>query len=270
MPKPLFGSVRAGLWAAVCLVALLWPSRIAAGPLWPLGQADARLIRAGWTYDARAQAWVPEAEIRLVNRDAQRSFHRSVRVEFVYGTGRVWVWKTFVDLDPGTAQHRRISAPARLGFKGPLADCPALGLRVDLSSKDYRDGIQPIPRVAIEDPDAPPSGLPLYVSAVEGAAVLRLLDGRRVEPLGVGIAPGLRAAADSWIRGRVMDAPIRLAYDAIPPDQAGRWRAYIRLPDGQDLGAALLKRGLARLDLSIPFAREANYRALAARLSKAS
>jgi endonuclease YncB( thermonuclease family) len=256
-----------GLFLGLLLWAPAAPVR--AGALWPLGRADARLIQAGWRRDPKTGDWSAEVELRLVNRDLRRVFHSPVRVEFVDAGGRAWVWKTFVTLAPGTAQHRSIEAPRRLNFSGPLAECPALGVRVDLKTGEGAVGLQMIPRTALDDPEAPPAGSPLYVAAVEDGAVLRLIDGRRVRPLGVRCAKGSQSAeAAAWTRGQVMDAPVSLAYDGFPKDMAGRWFAYVTLPDGRDLGAELLKRSLAALDGQAAFSRLEAYRSLASKAPK--
>jgi hypothetical protein len=233
-----------------------------------LDKADARLIQAGWRRDSKTGTWSAEVELRLVNRDLRAPFHHPVRVEFIDASGHVWVWKTFVTLAPGTAQHRRISAPGRLDCAGPPGLCPDLKVRVDLRKGDRLDGVQSIPRVALEDQDAPPAGLPLYVAALEDGAVLRLLDGRRVRPLGVRFPSGADSmAATAWTRGQVMDAPVLLAYDGLPPDKAGRWLAYVQLPNGHDLGAELIRRSLAVVDSRGDFSREGLYRSLKVRPS---
>ncbi|HTA16497.1 MAG TPA: hypothetical protein VK786_01975, partial [bacterium] len=226
------------------------------------------MIQAGWRRDSKTGTWSAEVELRLVNRDLRAPFHHPVRVEFIDASGHVWVWKTFVTLAPGTAQHRRISAPGRLDCAGPPGLCPDLKVRVDLRKGDRLDGVQSIPRVALEDQDAPPAGLPLYVAALEDGAVLRLLDGRRVRPLGVRFPSGADSmAATAWTRGQVMDAPVLLAYDGLPPDKAGRWLAYVQLPNGHDLGAELIRRSLAVVDSRGDFSREGLYRSLKVRPS---
>ncbi|HTB21383.1 MAG TPA: hypothetical protein VK914_01615 [bacterium] len=253
-----------GRFLALCAAFLLLPAAGAwAAPLWPLGKADARLIQGGWRRDSKTGFWSAEVELRLVNRDLRAPFHHQVRVEFIDSAGRAWVWKTFVALAPGTAQHRRISAPGRLACPGPPGACPGLKVRVDLAKGDISDGVQEIPNQALEDPDAPPAGLPLYVAAVEDGAVLRLLDGRRVRPLGLRFPPGpVAVSAAAWTRAEVMDGPVVLAYDGLPPDRTGLWLAYVSLPDGRDLGAELLKRSLADLDARAAFSREGAYAAL--------
>ena len=251
------------LRTAVLLAVLAASPAARAGSLWPLGGADARLIEAGWRRDAKTGAWSAEVELRLVNRDLTRSFHRPVLVEFVDAAGRGMVWKTFVSLAPGTAQHRRINAPGRLDCPGPPALCPALSVRVELKRGDSRAALQPIGPQELADPDAPPVGRPLYVAAVEDGAVLRLLDGRRVRPLGVHSAPGApSAAAAAWARGLVMDGPVTLAYDGLPRDKSGRWQAYVALDDGRDLGAELMRRSLAVLDAQSVFARKGSYQSI--------
>jgi hypothetical protein len=224
--------------------------------LWTLGKADARLIEGGWKRDAKTGGWTAEVELRLVNRDLAQPFHRQVRVEFSDASGRVWLWKTFVSLPPGTAQHRRISAP-RTECPGPPYSCPALYVKVDVRKEDPGERLA-IPRMPLDDPDAPPAGRPLYVAAVEEGAVLRLLDGRRVRALGLRAAPG---AAD-WVRGQAMDGPVLLTYDGLAPDKTGCWLAYVRMADGRDLGAELLRRGLAVVDAKEGFSRLDAYQAI--------
>jgi hypothetical protein len=254
-----------GALALLCGALLFAPRHARAGALWPLDKADARLIQAGWRRDPKTGTWSAEVELRLVNRDTREPFHHPVRVEFIDAAGHAWVWKTFVTLAPGTAQHRRISAPGRLDCAGPPELCQDLKVRVDLRKGDRQDGVQSIPRVALEDQDAPPAGFPLYVAALEDGAVLRLLDGRRVRPLGVRFLSGADSMeATAWTRGQVMDAPVVLAYDGLPPDKAGRWLAYVQLPNGRDLGAELLKRSLAVVDKRSAFSREGLYRSLKA------
>lgn len=257
-------TARFGRFTVLCASLLLAPAAGAlAAPVWPLGKADARLIDAGWRRDSKSGTWSAEVELRLVNRDLRAPFHHPVRVEFIDSAGRAWVWKTFVALAPGTAQHRRISAPVGLACPGPPGACPALKVRVDLAKGDMADGVQNIPDTALEDPDAPPAGLPLYIAAVEEGGVLRLLDGRRVRPLGLRFPPGKQQAeASAWTREQVMDGPVVLAYDGLPPDRTGLWLAYVSLPDGRDLGAELLKRSLAVLDARAAFSREGAYAAL--------
>jgi micrococcal nuclease len=103
--------------------------------------------------------------------------------------------------------------------------------------------------------------------------VTRVVDGdtldlghERVRVLGIdtperdecGYAPASRATAELAL-GRM----IQLEADATQAarDRFGRTLAYVRLPDGRDLGEVLLRRGLARtFVVGRPFARAAAYR----------
>jgi len=235
-----------------------------AGALWDLGRADARLLSAGWRRDPRTGAWSAEVELRLVNRDLHQAFHRPVVIEFVDAAGHGWVWKSFVTLAAGTAQNRSISAPHRLDCAGLLPVCPGLRVRVALKKGEPAAVLADIPRLALAADEAPPTGRPLWVAAVEDGPVLRLLDGKgsRVRPLGLLALPAGSAAAAAWTRAQVMDGPVQLSYDALPPDKAGRWQAYVSLPDGRDLGQELLRRDLVVLDPQAEFVRRAAYQAL--------
>jgi micrococcal nuclease len=90
--------------------------------------------------------------------------------------------------------------------------------------------------------------------------------GERVRVLGIdtpergecGYAPASRATAELAL-GRV----IQLEADETQAarDRFGRALAYVRLPDGRDLGEVLLRRGLARtFVVGRPFARVEAYR----------
>ncbi len=241
-------------------------SASASGASWRLGGAYARLIAAGWRFDPRAQAWFPEADLRIVDPSSRRAFHRGVRVEFIPAAGRPWVWRTFVALGPEMAQHRNVSPPGYPGFRGGLEDCPALGLRVDLRRGSPGDPVQPLPRLELPDPEAPPAGVPLYVASVEDGAVLRLVDGRRVVPLGLAFrGPGDARLAREWAWERVRDRPVVLRYDGIPPDRKGRFRAYVRLAGGSDLGSGLVRMGWAVPETGTAYSKLGLYKALAAR-----
>lgn len=224
--------------------------------LWNLGKADARLIEGGWRRDSKTGVWSAEVELRLVNRDLQQAFHRPVRVEFSDASGRLWLWRTFVSLAPGAAQHRRISAP-QSACAGPPYRCPGLYVKVDLKKEDPGERLA-IPGLPLDDPDAPPAGRPLYLAGIDEGGALRLLDGRRVRALGLRALPG---AAD-WTRAQAMDGPVLLTYDGLAPDKTGCWRAYVSLADGRDLGAELLRRGLALVDDKEGFSRLQAYQAI--------
>lgn len=90
--------------------------------------------------------------------------------------------------------------------------------------------------------------------------------GERVRVLGIdapergecGYAPASRATAELAL-GRVIQLEIDETQAA--RDRFGRTLAYVRLPDGRDLGEVLLRRGLARtFVVGRPFARVEAYR----------
>lgn len=244
-----------GRLAALCL-ALLAAPLAAGGEVWALGQAEARLLQAGYVRDGRQQAWEAELEIRFHNRDLRRRFNRNVTVQFLGGDGRASTWKAFINLAPGSAQHRRLRAPQRLRCPGGLESCPPLEVRVFVDNPKAAARVA-VPARALEEPEAPPEGKPLWVARVHDGDTFELMDGRKVRLLAVdapervaeggkGPEPGYKESTD-LVRGWVMEAPVRLAYDGQRRDVYGRWLAYVSLADGRDLGAELLRRGLARV-----------------------
>lgn len=242
---------------------------------WDLGQAEVRLVEAGYVRDSKHQAWEAELELRVRNKDLQRRFSRNVRVEFVAADGRSAHWQSFVNLAPGSAQHRRLRAPQRLGCAGALADCPGLQVRVSLKAGDAKAALAPLPPTELAEPEAPPADTPLWVARVYDGDTFELVGGAKVRLLGVdtperlrkdgakGAEAGSKAASD-FSRERLMAAPVRLAYDGERQDVYGRWLAQVTLADGQDLNAELLRRGLARVYARSEASRLEAYRAIEA------
>jgi endonuclease YncB( thermonuclease family) len=236
----------------------LWAALAAAqgAPAWSLGSTMVSLVQAGYLPADRAQAWEAELELRFYNGDLRRRFNRNVTVQFQGGGGKGSTWKAFLSLPPGTAQHRRVRVPQRLRCQGALEACPPLTVRV-FADKAAAAAQVPVPRQALQEPEAPPAGKPLWVAKVHDGDTLELLDGRKIRLLGVdaperergdgkpGSEPGYREAAD-FCRERVMNAPVTLAYDGEKRDVYGRWLAQVSLADGRDLNAELLRRGLAK------------------------
>lgn len=243
------------------LALLLLAGGLSAAPLpsWSLGQANARLLQAGYSRDEKHHAWEAEFELRFVNNDLQRRFHRNVLVDFVGPDGKAVTWKGFLNLAPGSAQHRRVRVPERLRCGTDLTACAPLKVRVFLT-KPERAALVPIPAQALAEPQAPPAGKPLWVARVYDGDTLELMDGSKIRLLGIdtpeasgpggkgGPQPGYQEATD-FTRVRVMNAPIQLAYDGEPRDIFGRWLAQVTLEDGVDLNADLLRRGLAKVYL---------------------
>jgi endonuclease YncB( thermonuclease family) len=264
-------------WALLLALGagLLCPAPAPAAAVWRLSKADVSLVEAGYTRDPKHEAWEAEVELRLVNRDQRRRFHQQVQVEFVDAAGKAAGWKTFVSLAPGTAQHRRVRAPARLGCKGPLEACGALRVRISLRKGDEQAALAEIPRAELKDAEAPPVGQPVYVGRVFDGDTFELLSGQKVRLLGVdtpererkdgksGAEPGYREASD-FTRAKVMQGPVRLAFDGERRDVYGRWLALVTLEDGSDLNAELLRLGLARRYARAEFSRKADYEKLEA------
>lgn len=256
-------------------LGLLAPAGAPAAQVWKVSHADVRLVEAGYTRDPKHGAWEAEVELRLVNRDQGRRFHQQVQVEFVDATGKASGWKTFVSLAPGTAQHRRVRTPTRLGCNGELGACPPLKVRVSLRKGDAKAELAEIPRVELRDAEAPPVGQPLYVGRVFDGDTFELLSGQKIRLLGVdtpererkdgkgGAEPGYREAAE-FTRAKVMQGPIQLAFDGERRDVYGRWLALVTLEDGSDLNAELLRRGLARRYARAEFSRKKAYEELEA------
>jgi endonuclease YncB( thermonuclease family) len=247
--------MRGSAW--LLLLALLPAGASAAATTWPLGQAEARLLQAGYAQDPEHGAWEAEVELRFVNHDPRRRFNRNVTVQFVGPTGKSSDWKSFVSLAPGAAQHRRVRVPQRLACPGDLAACPSLRLRVGVEHLE-QSALVEVPRTVLEGPTAPPEGQPLWAARVIDGDTLELLDGSKLRLLGIdaperkrkdgrgGPEPGYQEATD-FTRERVMGGPLRLAYDGEKRDIYGRWLVQVTLEDGTDLNAELLRRGLARI-----------------------
>lgn len=221
---------------------------------WPLGPAEARLLQAGYVQDPRSAGWDAELELRFVNPDPRRRFKRDVLVQFKDAQGRKAVWKGFVSLAPGSAQHRRVRAPKRLRCAGPLDACPEMQVQVG----SEKAAALAVPKALLHEPEAPPAGQPLWVAKVFDGDTLELTDGRKVRLLGIdcpererrdglkGPEPYYREAAE-LTRARVLAGPVTLAYDGERRDVYGRWLAQVSLQDGSDLNAELLRAGLARV-----------------------
>lgn len=241
------------------LVLCLLAGGLSAAPLptWPLGQAHAQLLQAGYSRDEKHHAWEAELELRFVNADLQRRFNRNVLVDFVGPDGKAVTWKGFLNLAPGSAQHRRVRVPERLGCGAALDACAPLKVRVFLA-KPAQAALVPIPRQGLAEPQAPPEGKPLWVARVYDGDTFELMDGSKIRLLGIdtpeasgpggkgGPQPGYQEATE-FTRERVMNAPVRLAYDGEHRDIFGRWLAQVTLDDGVDLNADLLRRGLAKV-----------------------
>ena len=261
--------------SGLLLAAALAVCPASAAQVWVLPHAEVRLVAAGYTRDLKRSAWEAEVELRLVNSDPRRRFHQQVQVEFVDALGKASVWKTFVSLAPGTAQHRRVRAPAKLGCSLGLEACPSIKVRVSLRKGDEQAALVEIPRTALPDDAAPPEGKPVYVGRVVGATELELLGGQRIRLLGLaapererkdgknGPEDGYQAVVD-FTRTSVMQGPLQLAFDGERRDQGGRWLALVSLEDGTDLNAELLRRGLARLDPQAVFSHKDDYAKLEA------
>jgi micrococcal nuclease len=230
----------------------------AAPATWSLGpRAEVRLLEAGYGQDPGTGAWEAEAELRFVNSDEDRRFNRNVTVQFVGPDGKASSWKSFISLAPGSAQHRRVRVPNRLGCKGALEACPALRLRVGIDGLDKAVAVE-LPRVQLAGPAAPPEGVDLWAARAYDGDTLELLDGSKLRLLGVdtperkrkdggrGPEPGYKEALE-FTRERVMAGPLKLAYDGEKRDIYGRWLVQVTLEDGSDLNAELLRRGLARV-----------------------
>lgn len=240
-------TLRVGLGLGL---ALLGAGLGAATPAWDLGGADAYLLASGYRQDPHSQAWSAEVTLRLVNRDMQRPYHQALKVEFLGANGKVWDWKTFVSLDPGAAQHRRVSAPSPLDCQGPLAGCPGLKVRVFCGVRSSGTWVD-LTRSALDEAPGPPEGVPLYVARVLGPGLLELVNGPRVRVLGLAVTQGRRGQNQAALRrtwGLVMESSIQLSYDGVRRGADGAWLAHVRLGSGQDLAKILLAEGLQRLD----------------------
>jgi endonuclease YncB( thermonuclease family) len=264
------------------LVALLLglAASLAAEPLtWNLGQVEARLLAAGYTRDPVRNVWEAELELRLYNRDSRRRFNQLLVVEFLDAAGTLERWKSFVNLAPGTAQHRRLRAPRRLACRGELAACPPLRARVSLKVKDEKAFLATLPLQAISEPEAPPAEKELWAARVYDGDTFELMDGSKIRLLGIDTPelrdregrfkpePLAREAAD-FTRARVMSGPLRLTYDGERRDAYGRWLAQVTLADGSDLNAELLRRGLARVYERSQAARLEDYKKIEAQARK--
>ena len=254
---------RLGLALVLALPAAL----PAADAPWKLGPVEARVVEAGYRQDPKSRAWSVEVALRLVNKDRQRPFHQQVQVSFAGPDRQAWVWKTFVSLAPGAAQHRRVSTPPRLDCQGPLDSCPVLQVRVGLGRPGEAAAAVDIPHLVLGGDNGPPEGQPLYVAQVLEAGLLELTSGQKIRVLGLPARqarPGARQGSDpalDWTWDQVMDAPLRLAYDGDRRDAAGHWLAHVQLEDGRDLAAELLKLGLCKLDAASARGRAADYAA---------
>lgn len=241
------------------LLAILLAAPLGAAPAqtWALGGAEARLLQAGYARDEAHQAWEAELELRFLNRDLRRRFNRNVVVQFVGAGGKSHSWKGFLNLAPGSAQHRRVRVPQRLRCAGALEACPPLQVRV-FAGHAGQAALVDLPRRVLDEPEAPPEGRPLWAARVYDGDTLELMDGRKVRLLGVdaperqrrdggpGSEPGYKEAG-AFLREKALAGPVRLAYDGERRDIYGRWLAQVSTEDGIDLNAELLRRGLAKV-----------------------
>jgi endonuclease YncB( thermonuclease family) len=252
------------LLLGAALLALPALASAAGEQRWTQGSLSVRLLEAGYLHDSKSGAWEGELVLRFVNLSQERRFNQGVQIRFLDPKGaQLGVWKTFLSLSPGQAQHRRVRAPGQLGCHGDLAACQplrvALLLRGSKASQPYAE----IPRKPLEEEGAPPEGQTLYVARVLDGESFQLLEGQKIHLLGVdapgrkGVAskpePGAREAKD-YLSQRVMDASVTLSFDGERRDQAGRWLALVRCEDGGLLNQELLQKGLARLDPHASFA----------------
>ena len=81
----------------------------------------------------------------------------------------------------------------------------------------------------------------------------------------------LGAEARAFVAQRAGDPGVTLEFDESQPrrDRFGRLLAYVRTDEGEDLGAALLERGMARVLKRYRFARRGRYLELESRARKA-
>lgn len=236
------------------------PASLADGGSWNLDGADVRLLEAGWRFDAKKDVWKAELILRFVDRDPLRDFHKTVLVEFQEGAKR-WTWKTLVSLGAGMAQNRTIEAPG-LSCPGPVVLCPEWTVRVTSKKRSDGGGFVPIARKALDDPDAPQAGVPLWIASVSDATILKFSDGRCVRLLGVKVKELHAREAANWVRARIWDAPTVLTYDGLPQDVKGCWRAYAGDANFPDFGAELIRRRWAVPDGQVAYSRKNDYLAL--------
>jgi len=100
-------------------------------------------------------------------------------------------------------------------------------------------------------PPIPPETLgpgPYRVAAVENDGILQLDNGAKVRLLGILPAGPTRDA----VAARVANQPVRLRFDRNRKDPAGRFLAYVYLPD-VCLNEDLLQAGAARAAMDFPF-----------------
>jgi len=143
---------------------------------------------------------------------------------------------------------------------------------IDRSTADKKTGGARPNRLASSRPTevAASSPLPEFarVTAVLVGGTVVLDNGEKAVLLGVACPaegqPMGKDAAD-FLREKTEDHTVRITADTSPcvvqqRDELGRLRIYLTLePDGGDLGAALISRGLAWLDRTAPFSRRVEY-----------
>jgi hypothetical protein len=249
--------MRRNDWIILAGLALLLSAGLPAQEpqRWTKDALKLRLIDAGYTPDLKSGALEAEVELRFYNSSKTRRFSQSVQVQFVGPGAKVLgTWKTFLSLSPGQAQHRLVRAPSRLGCQGPLAACPPMSVRVVLKPGQALVPDAAVPAVLLGEDGAPPIGVPVYVGEVFDGFVLQLLGGPRVQLAGLALAEGSqpKGLASDYIRERVMDGPVTLAFDGEHRDASGRWLVQVKVEDGGSLNQELVQKGLARPAMAKP------------------
>lgn len=92
---------------------------------------------------------------------------------------------------------------------------------------------------------------PLKVSAVMDGNLLMLENGRKIFLIGLDESRQAR----SFITGLVEGKRVRLDYERIRSDGNDRLYAYVYLSDGTFVNGEVIRKGYARVDTRVPFAR---------------
>jgi micrococcal nuclease len=137
----------------------------------------------------------------------------------------------------------------------PVAAFPQRVTAVPAGDKVVIDGVGTVRLLGVRTADAPAVRL--------GNRTTDQRSGTEPKPSTPMIGGAINLKRDrpsrTFLRQLVLGKAVRIEYDSLA---AGKERAYLFLEDGTSVNAELLRTGHARVDLSRPFSREAEFKRL--------